>query len=92
MVGDTILVSGLSSTLYGFNAKDGVEAGEFLAPAEITAPPETIGSSDGSIALILLTGDGKIQRLGHSFDPPLSPLRRLPGTPLPPEDEPPPGE
>jgi outer membrane protein assembly factor BamB len=87
LLGDILVVSGLSPTLNAFHTKDGSGAGEFTAEAEIVAPPHLVSDSTGA-GLIILTEDGDLQRLGHSVDPPLRPLRRLPGRQLRPEPPP----
>ena len=87
LLGDVLIVSGLSTTLLGFRPGDGSEAGDFTADAEIVAPPHPVLDAAGA-GLIILTEDGDLQRLGHSTDPPLRPLRRLPGRQLKPEPPP----
>jgi hypothetical protein len=87
LVGEVLVVAGLSTTLVAYNTGDGSEAGDFLADAEIVAAPHPVQGPQGG-GLIILTEDGYLQRLGHSTDPPVRPLRRIPGRQLKPEPPP----
>ncbi len=70
-VRDLLVVSGVSTSMYAFQAKNGKPAGEYTAPADLDAPPHFIDESqDAPVIFVILTRDGRLEALQRSPDIP----------------------
>jgi len=82
LTNNTLLVNGLTPTLFGFNAKDGSPAGNAPIGAEIAAPPHIVPDATTRLAVIYIcrqTVEGaSVISLAHSLEPELTPVAPLP--------------
>lgn len=84
------VVAGLTPRLDGYSRKAGQAAGSLTLPAELSGPPVVNGSlTPGTVAVVAATRDGALTAFTPARllfkDPPLAPLRALPGRPVMPE-------
>lgn len=63
LVGDLVLVAGVEAAFRAYRADDGEPAGEFVAPADLAAPPHFAAAHK---TLVILTLDGRLEALGHA--------------------------
>lgn len=84
LVGDAILVPGLSAEIPLFLQRDGRSAGRLAFSAELSGPPVVATTTTGP-AVVLVTGEEsgppRLRVFGPATDPPIVPLRFLPGAP-----------
>jgi outer membrane protein assembly factor BamB len=83
LVGDTLLVSGLSPELRGLKAASGEAVGRYLMSGDLQAAPHFVGREWAGADLTLAIADqGALLLLGRRLAPGLAPLAALPGTPV----------
>ncbi len=99
LVDDLLVVAGVSTAMFAFQAKDGKPAGSYTATAELDAPPHFLNSDGTSpVVFVLLTRDGRLEALQRRPDlpPPTAPAESpssddpdAAATPLPTDGTPP---
>lgn len=82
-IGDRVVVAGVQHELRAFGAKDGRAAGIVGLPGRALHRPFVAGPfGDQPGRLVVVTGAGHVVAVGETVEPPLVPLRGLPGIPL----------
>ena len=89
LIGSLVIVPGLSADVLAYSSRDGKVAGKASLEVELAAPPILVAATPGAYYhLLILTDDGRLTLLQNRVEPPLVPLKELPGVAIP--DEPPP--
>jgi hypothetical protein len=86
VIGDRVVVAGVTPQLRAFRMKDGSPDGVVGVPGRLINRPQLIAAhGDLPAMLVVVTGGGLVQAIGQTVEPPLVPLERLPGNRLIPE-------
>jgi outer membrane protein assembly factor BamB len=89
LVGTLVIVPGLSADMAAYSSRDGKVAGKASLEVELAAPPILVAPTPGSYyRLLILTDDGRLTLLQNRVEPPLEPLKQLPGVAMPLEPPP----
>lgn len=90
IIGESVVVAGVSAEVRLYHVEDGKETGHFEAPTELAAAPQLLpGPVPALSAVLLLTRSGELQLLRRRLEPSLVPLDYPLGAPVP-LDAPPP--
>jgi outer membrane protein assembly factor BamB len=79
---DTVIVTGVASTMRAYNAKSGAAAGELPAGINIAAPPYVIAGKTGLPVILAVTRDitkgAAVLAISRAIEPPAAPIVPLP--------------
>jgi len=83
LIGSTVVVAGVATSVKGFAIKDGAPSGDFVATSEVTTAPYAFDDPVLHRPMLLVTtrdiAKGATATLGaRSFEPPLAPVTPLP--------------
>jgi eukaryotic-like serine/threonine-protein kinase len=98
LVEGLLIVGGLGAELRMLQAATGTVAGRWMAPGELAQPPLILPARGqaGSPRMVIVTGaatgDWRAYGLRRALEPAPTPLKEIPGRPLPPDDPPVPRE
>jgi outer membrane protein assembly factor BamB len=84
LIGQTIIVSGLSPSLRGFAATTGAPLGDFALAGDVAAPPHAVADSRSPFPLVVVVsgnaaGSAVISALTRNVEPAIVPVAPLPG-------------